>query len=689
VTGRALIAVALALSATMPWLAPPADARTVEAPGPVAVTATTTTRVSPAQPRILVRFRTDSTTAQRERAIATVGGTVDRVLDAIGVTRVVLPIPSTEDATGLTALRLARDPAVVRVEPDSSGSVQFTPNDSLYRTDPQFGLGQWGIRTAHVDQAWDLTRGSPAVIVAIIDTGIDANHPDLAGVSLPGTTFITSPDPPCDPASTVDDNGHGTHVAGLIAANGNNGRGIAGVAFGVRILPIKALDCQGSGLLSDVASSVIWATDHGARIINISLGSSSAQSTLQDAIRYAVARNVLVVTAAGNCGVISVRCGYVNEPQYPGAYPETFAVGATDPSDVRASFSNMGSYVALSAPGVRIWSTTPTYPTTLSRNDPGSTNYAALSGTSQAAPFVAGVAALLLSEDPTLTAAQLSDRLRSTADDLGPPGPDPSFGAGRVNALRAVTLSAVPRYDAHYDVSALPAHTSTLDPIDATVTLTNTSNFVWAAAGADPVRLAFHWSDLAGRTIVWDGRRTVLPADVPLGGAVALHVTIPTPAAPGVYRLRLDLVREGVTWFSAAHVATPDIAVVVGNGYAASYAPTPASEAAFRAGARTLDVVVANLGAVTWPAGGITPVRLSYHLIRPDGSILVWEGERAPLPADLAPGGSAHVLIPISAPPVTGGYLVWLDLVQENILWFSSQGVAQGNFAFDVPGITP
>jgi hypothetical protein len=673
----------------VPALAGPAAARTVQAPAPIVSTADAPAHVSPDEPRILVHFRRGATAAERAHAIASVGGIADRVLDAIGVTRVALPIPSTDDEIGLTSLRLARDPAVISVEPDSTGTVQFTPNDSLYLTDPFFGLGQWGIRTTHVDQAWDVTRGSPAIIVAVVDTGIDANHPDLAGVSLPGTTFVTSPDPQCDASSTIDDNGHGTHVAGLIAANGNNGQGIAGVAFGVRILPIKALDCQGSGLLSDVASSVIWATDHGARIINISLGSSSAQATLEDAIRYAVAHNVLVVTAAGNCGVPSTRCGSVNEPSYPGAYPETLAVGATDVNDLRASFSNIDPYVALSAPGVRIWSTTPTYPTTLSKNAPGTTGYAAFSGTSQAAPFVAGVAALVLSGDPTLTAVQLADRLRSTADDLGAPGPDPSFGAGRVNALRAVSVSAVPTYGAVYDIAALPALASTLAPIETTVTVTNASSFAWAATGPEPVRLAFHWADLDGRTLVWDGRRSALSADVPVGTAMAVHVTIPTPAVPGAYRLRLDLVREGVAWFSAENVPPAEVTVLVGNGYAASYAPIPASEAAFVRGGRTLDVTVKNLGVVTWPAAGPTPVRLSYHLIRPDGSIIVWDGERAPLPADVAPGGSATVTIPVSVPPISGGYLLWLDLVQEHVLWFSTQGVGQGDFAISVSGVAP
>ena len=686
--GRRLTAVALALALTVPALARPAAAATITVPEPVAPTGVAPAHLSPDQPRILVRFTPEATAAARERAIASVGGRVDRVLDAIGVTRVVLPIASHDDQTGLTSLRLARDPAVVSVEPDSTGSVQFTPNDSLYLTDPSFSLGQWGIRKTHVDQAWDVTRGSSAIIVAVIDTGIDANHPDLAGVPLPGATFLTSPDPQCPVGSAIDDNGHGTHVAGLIAANGNNGQGIAGVAFGVRILPIKALDCQGSGLLSDVASSVMWATDRGARIINISLGSSSAQSTLQDAIRYAVAHNVLVVTAAGNCGVVSTRCGTMNEPQFPGAYPESFAVGATDANDLRASYSNVNSYVALSAPGSRIWSTTPTYPTTLSKATPDSTSYAAFSGTSQAAPFAAGVAALVLSKDPTLTTTQLADRLRATADDLGVAGPDPEFGAGRVNALKAVTAAVPagpPVYGATYQrPPTFTGRAFTVVPLTMPVTIANTSNFLWPAGGTNPVRVGYHWIGDGGRTLVWDGQRSLLPADVPPGTTVTVTVTIPTLTTVGLYLLRIDLVREGVGWFSGNGVAPLDLSTFISSGLAASYAPTASTQSTFVLGANAFGVTIVNTGAVTWPAAGPNPVHLSYHWIASDGTVVVWDGARGALPADLAPGQSAVVSVPVTSPEKLGGYTLRLDLVQEGVAWFSSQGVAPRDFAINV-----
>jgi subtilisin family serine protease len=643
-------------------------------------------RVAPEQPRLLVTFRPGATATQRDAAISSVGGTVDRVLDRIAVTRVAIPVPAdpASDAVGLTALRLARDPAVLSVEPDSTGAVQFTPNDPYWLTDPTFGIGQWGLRATQVDKAWDVVRGSPQVIVAVIDTGIDPNHPDLAGVMLPGVTFLSSPDPSCPAGSVIDDNGHGTHVAGLIGANGNNGQGVAGVAFGVRILPVKSLDCTGAGLLSDVASGVTWATDHGARIINISLGSSSAQQALRSAIQYAVAHNVLVVAAAGNCGMTSARCATANEPQYPGAFPETLAVAATDQGDAHAPFSNVGAYVGISAPGVRIWSTTPTYPTTLSRTNPSLAGYAPFSGTSQASPIVAGIAALVLSGEPALSAAQLADRLRTTADDVGAPGPDAEFGAGRINALRAVTTGAAVRYGAAYDVTSVPKVATISAPVTAPVIVSNLSSFAWPAGGTNPVRLGYHWSDIAGNTVVWDGQRSTLPADVPIGGTATVNATIAAPKTPGTYVLRLDLVREGVSWFSTSGIATGNVTVGVTSGLAASYAPAASAQSTFVLGPNAFTATVSNTGTVTWPAAGATPVHLSYHWLGPDGRLVVWEGTRANLPSDLAPGQSAVVTINVGSPPATGPYTLRLDLVQEGVSWFSGQGVVPRDLAINV-----
>src|SRR2546427_6137312 len=399
-------------------------------------------------PRLLVRFSPRATPAERDAAVRSVRGVAEAQIPALGVPRVAVAAPEAFTDARSAADRLSGQTGVVWAEPAAAASADFTPTDPLYARDPYTGLGQGGIRKAAVDQAWDIVRGSPGITVATIDTGVDPGHPDLAEALLPGVTFLSQVSPGCG-APTTDDSSHGTHVAGIIAAKGNNATGIAGVAFGVRILPLKALDCTGAGASSDVAQAAVYATDHGARIINISLGAPTRSQTLQDAVDYARARNVLVVAAAGNCGQVAPECPTVNQVQYPAGFPGVLAVAATNPDDTRAPFSNQGADVGIAAPGSRIVSTTPTYPTYLSARG-ATTGYAAFSGTSTAAPFVSGVAALLLSKDPSLKGDQLAARLRESADDLGAVGADTSFGAGRGNALPAGTpgpaaLRPIPR----------------------------------------------------------------------------------------------------------------------------------------------------------------------------------------------------------------------------------------------------
>jgi subtilisin family serine protease len=228
----------------------------------------------------------------------------------------------------------------------------------------------WEITAFHLPEAWEFTRGE-GVVVAVLDTGADLDHDDLVENLLPGRNFVT-PDSPPD-----DDNGHGSHVTGIICAC-NNDRGVVGVAPKTKVIPVKVLDNKGSGNLVNVANGIRWAADQGADFITMSLGSPQPVTIIQDAIRYAASKGTVTWCAAGNAG-------NTRQIFYPAAYPEVIGIGAIDENFDRAKFSCTGPDLDFVAPGVRILSTVP------------DNWYAVLSGTSMANPFAVGVASLLLS----------------------------------------------------------------------------------------------------------------------------------------------------------------------------------------------------------------------------------------------------------------------------------------------------
>jgi subtilisin family serine protease len=295
-------------------------------------------------------------------------------------------------------------------------------------TDPYFSY-QYDMRIINAEDAWGPCRvNAGEVTIAIIDTGVDLEHPDLQANLLSGYDFVDNDTVP------EDGNGHGTNVAGIAAA-ALNGIGVAGVAPTAKILPVRVLDNSGSGYISDIASGIVYAADR-AEVLNLSLGSTSSSQTLLDAINYAVnTQGRLVVAAAGNCGDLNYPyngCAYQNQTVYPAAYSGVIAVAATTSYDTRASFSNVGSYVDLAAPGVSIYNTY------------YGNSYTYESGTSQATPHVSGLAALVWAQNPTYTAAQVWNQIASTAVDLGAPGFDTSFGAGRIDVQQALGLTALP-----------------------------------------------------------------------------------------------------------------------------------------------------------------------------------------------------------------------------------------------------
>ncbi|UQZ32915.1 peptidase S8 [Paenibacillus sp. PK3_47] len=286
----------------------------------------------------------------------------------------------------------------------------LTPNDLLFST------YQWNLPAIETEAGWNLTKGSKEVIVAVIDTGVQASHPDLQGQLLNGYNAIANGSAP------EDDVGHGTHVAGIIGALTNNEEGVAGISWYNKILPVKALDNSGAGTTYSVAEGIIWAADKGAKVINLSLGNYADSQFLHDAIKYAYDRDVVIVSASGNDNT--------ERPGYPAAYEEVLAVAATNANGERASFSNYGDYIDVAAPGESIASTYP------------DNQYAALSGTSMASPHVAALAGLVRSLNPALTNKEVMELMMSGTVDLGDPGHDKYFGWGQVDIYKTLQAAA-------------------------------------------------------------------------------------------------------------------------------------------------------------------------------------------------------------------------------------------------------
>jgi thermitase len=417
---------------------------------------------------ILVKFKPGVSRPSVQRALAAQSLTVAGAVPSLDVLKV--SVKPGQELAEVAALR--GDPNVLYAEPDYIARAQpTTPNDPYYAS-------QWGLPKIGAPLAWDMTTGSSAVVIAIVDTGIDLTHPDFdcPGKLMAGWNFVAGNNDP------DDDNGHGTHVAGIAAACGNNGIGVAGVAWGATLMPVKVLDSVGSGYYSDVANGVTYAVDNGARIVNLSLGGMSDDYTLAGAVQYAHDHGVLVVAAAGNCAQDGYQCSNIYNPViYPAAYATTLAVAATDPDDNWAWFSEYLPYVDVAAPGVNIYSTIPS-------TDPEGT-YGTMSGTSMATPYVSGLAALLWSFAPSLTLGQVENIIELTADDLGAPGKDDYFGYGRINAgqaLSALGLQTSPAqalFMVDDDSGPFPASSGvqiiTLDPDPITWTATISPPVAW------------------------------------------------------------------------------------------------------------------------------------------------------------------------------------------------------------------
>ena len=354
-----------------------------------------------ARGRILVMPRAGLSAAEFAKVLAPHGGR-GRKIGQSDLHVVDLPGNASEKAV---IERLSKNPHVKFAELDRLVKSNFVPND------PYFG-SEWHLNKVNAPAAWDLGQGG-GVTIAILDSGVDDSHPDLAAQMVPGYNFFDNN------TNTADVFGHGTAVAGVAAAASNNGTGVSGVAGQARIMPVRVSDLNGWAYYSTVAQGITYAADHGARVANASFAGLASSVSVQNAAQYMKSKGGLVFIAAGNNGVDE------NLPASSTLIP----VSATDESDNRTSWSSYGNFVALAAPGI-------TY--TTSRGG----NYDQWMGTSFSSPLAAGVAALMMSAKPTLDGAQIEKLMYSTAVDIGAPGRDIYYGYGRVDAGAAVKAAA-------------------------------------------------------------------------------------------------------------------------------------------------------------------------------------------------------------------------------------------------------
>ncbi len=389
---------------------------------------------------IVVGFKPGVTPPGMAVAHSQAGGRAKHDIPALGAQVVSIPAGT----VGQSIRRYEAHPLVAYAEPNYTAEAVGDPNDTYFPS-------QWGLHNVEAPAAWDITTGSSDVIIAILDTGVAPEHPDLGDKIVDNVNFT-------DSATSDDVHGHGTHVAGIAAAVTNNAMGVAGLGYDSSIMNVKVLGDTGSGSYSWIAAGITWAADNGAHVINMSLGGTSSSSLLEDAVNYAWDKGVVVVAAAGNSGTSS--------PIYPAYYANCIAVAATDREDNLASWSSFGDWVDVAAPGVLIFSTT---------ND-GS--YGRRSGTSMASPHVAGLAALLFTvvtdeNGNGRVNDEVRARIASTCDDIGIEG----IGAGRINAARAVGAydsEPEPEPGVQMAVAADPTTVSTAgDVVTYTYTINN------------------------------------------------------------------------------------------------------------------------------------------------------------------------------------------------------------------------
>jgi subtilisin family serine protease len=390
-----------------------------------------------ASDQVLVKFKPAVSPQSVKAALAVYETKIMKRIPRIDVYQLQIP-----KATAVEEILyvLRQNPDVEYASPNYKAYIAVTPNDEFFWR--QYALHNPGGRLEipgspqgkenadiKAPNAWDETKGSENILIALIDTGVDFNHPDLKNkINSSGRDFVNND------FDATDDNGHGTVIAGILGAETNNKEGMAGVVWNCKIMPVKSMDEDGSGYYSWIIEGIIWAVENGASVINLSLGGDVADQSLESAVKYAFDEGVVIAAAAGNDS---------DSVLYPAAYDAyCLAVAATNYNDERMEWSNFGPEVDVAAPGMWILSTAPTwYPGQVPPWEEGDLPYGFWGGTSMAVAHVTGLAALIKNIKPWLSASEIMSVIRYSADDVNSseyPGEDEFIGYGRINMEKAL-----------------------------------------------------------------------------------------------------------------------------------------------------------------------------------------------------------------------------------------------------------
>jgi subtilisin family serine protease len=403
---------------------------------------------------MLVQYNPSASEASLQEMLRLLGAVELERIPQLAVMRVLIPSSVATTQSALSSLQSSNSLAaagLVSMEPNIEWRLDYTPNDTLFLAGEQPNLeddttppDDDDTYSIFMETTWQQSlRDGLGVTVAVIDSGVDLQHPEFLGKLVPGWDFYW------DDASPDDDNGHGTHVAGVIAAKTNNGMGIASVAYNAMVMPVKVCSPSGGCPTYEIAAGIIFATDRGAKVINLSLGGSQISTTVQGAVQYALSRNVVVVAAAGNNGDANqdfINDGTaISEINYPASYDGVISVASLDLDNGISYFSATSPKITVAAPGDFILSTWPiAYPAPFSTTPfPNSgaapTGYEIIGGTSMASPHVAAVAALLIADGVATTPATVREAITCSARDEGDVGYDNAYGYGLIQPYYALT----------------------------------------------------------------------------------------------------------------------------------------------------------------------------------------------------------------------------------------------------------